>query len=78
MYLAKLLKANKQLTGSWNHDFIVSHSVEIHLELEQEIISDVHYTGYLQYFESASASRRQVRVEGSEMVVMVFGQRMLG
>ncbi|KAG1762332.1 hypothetical protein EV702DRAFT_1228544 [Suillus placidus] len=61
VHLAKLFKANKQLAGSRNRNSIVPRSVGTHLELQPEILPDVHHTGDLQRSTSASASRRRVK-----------------
>lgn len=61
VHLAKLFKANKQLAGSRNRNSIVPRSVGTHIELEPEVLPNVHDTGDSQRSTSASASRRRVK-----------------
>jgi hypothetical protein len=61
--LAKLLKANKQLSGSRNRHLMIPRAIGTHLELEPELpsASDIHDAEDLQRSAAASKARRRVK-----------------
>lgn len=42
--IVKLIKVNTQLTGSQDHNAIVPRSIEMHLQLEPQVSSDLNAT----------------------------------
>lgn len=59
--LAKLLKANKQLTGSRNRNSLVPRAVGTYIQVEPDAPPDAQGAADSQRSDSASASRRRVK-----------------
>ncbi|KAG1795963.1 uncharacterized protein HD556DRAFT_1234984 [Suillus plorans] len=59
--IAKLIKANTQLTGSRDRNAIVPRSIGMHLQLEPQVPSDLDGTTDSQRSTFASATRRKVQ-----------------